>query len=599
MVFCGKPSKGCGECRSRKIRCDQARPTCSQCVKGNRVCPGYRDELSLMFRDESQQVVRKAKTGATSSTTSTAASRRARKTAHRTASSTGSTSGPQSGKRGRAPAPAPAPGPGSIPTDTDFNNNHDDDTSSSDLQLSPTTVQQLTPPSPSIDFQPSYQFTKDEAVCFFLRFHAWPGVFRMSEGSTEVFNLSGATPSEQAMNACIISVGTAMLSRLRQSTQLKIAAEKEYGHALGLLTSAVADEEEAKSNPTLAAVLLLAIFEVITCRTLRSIEKWTSHIYGAAALLELRGTEQLQDEDGLKLFVQLRFQIIISCLQKGARVPQPVLECSKLAMFLRPQAEAYGDRLISIAGRLSNLRADINAKILTDQKEILSTAYTIEAELMAWIAALPPEFLYTSIEDPNPDLLAQKIGSGPAPYGGRYHIYHDLWLCHTWNQYRCTRIIVSEIILGCLRRIAINSKAAAVSSELQSHCGRLRNTTRQLAMDICCSVPFHFGVGNVATKPLGSVPLGQSYIGGLILLWPLILAGATESKHHPLRNWVIDCLYVIGHSMGIDQALLLIDVLETETGVFDGVQVGEDGVFFRESGGTTEGNKVLTGTWGP
>lgn len=268
-------------------------------------------------------------------------------------------------------------------------------------------------------------------------------------------------------------------------------------------------------------------------------------------------------------------------------------------MFLRPQIEAYGDRLISIAGRLSNLRADINTKVLTDQKEILSTAYTIEAELMAWIAALPPEFLYTTIEDPSPDLLAQKIGGGPPPYGGRYHIYRDLWLCHTWNQYRCARIIVSEIILGCLRRIAINSKAAAVSSELQSHCGRLRSTTRQLAVDICCSVPFHFGVGNVATKPLGSVPLGQNYIGGLILLWPLILAGATESKHHPLRNWVIECLYVIGHSMGIDQALLLIDILETETGVFDGVQVGEDGVFFRESGGTTEGNKVLTGTWGP
>lgn len=243
MVFCGKPSKGCGECRSRKIRCDQARPTCSQCVKGNRVCPGYRDELSLMFRDESQQVVRKAKTGATP------ASRRARKTTHRAAASTSSRSSPQSVSEG--------PGPGSISADVA------DDTSS-DLQLSPSSVQQLTPQSPDIDFPPSYQFTKDEAVCFFLHFHSWPGVFRMSEGpaSPELYSLSRGSPSERALNACIISVGTAMLSRLRQSAQLKIAAEKEYGHALGLLNSAVADEEEAKSNPTLAAVLLLAIFEV-------------------------------------------------------------------------------------------------------------------------------------------------------------------------------------------------------------------------------------------------------------------------------------------------------------------------------------------------
>lgn len=334
MVFCGKPSKGCGECRSRKIRCDQGRPTCSQCVKGNRVCPGYRDELSLMFRDESQQVVRKAKTGATTTTTNPS-SRRAKKSAHRTASASGSS--PQLGKRGRGPAPGPPQGSGPVSISTDVSelnntNNHDAASSSSDLQLSPRTVQQLTPQFPQIDFQPSYQFTRDEAVCFFLRFHAWPGVFRMSEASPEFFSITGGSPSQRAMNACIVSVGTAMLSRLRQSAQLKIAAEKEYGHALGLLTSAVADEEEAKSNPTLAAVLLLAIFEVrgpgvtirrriqnrrhltvrqvITSRTLRSIEKWTNHIYGAAALLELRGAEQLQDEDGLKLFVQLRFQIV-------------------------------------------------------------------------------------------------------------------------------------------------------------------------------------------------------------------------------------------------------------------------------------------------
>lgn len=43
---------------------------------------------------------------------------------------------------------------------------------------------------------------------------------------------------------------------------MKIAAEKEYGNALQLLTTAVADQQQAKNNATLAAVLMLAIFEV-------------------------------------------------------------------------------------------------------------------------------------------------------------------------------------------------------------------------------------------------------------------------------------------------------------------------------------------------
>lgn len=50
--------------------------------------------------------------------------------------------------------------------------------------------------------------------------------------------------------------------------------------------------------------------QVITSRSIMSIEKWTNHIKGAAALLELRGPEHLQSEEGLKLFVQLRFQIV-------------------------------------------------------------------------------------------------------------------------------------------------------------------------------------------------------------------------------------------------------------------------------------------------
>lgn len=267
-------------------------------------------------------------------------------------------------------------------------------------------------------------------------------------------------------------------------------------------------------------------------------------------------------------------------------------------MYLRPQVEAYGDRLISIAGRLSNLRADINRRLKVDQKEILSAAYAIEAELMAWVAALPPDFLYTIVEHPSPDPFATMLGRGNSPCDNRYHIYHDLWLAHSWNQYRCARIIVSEIILGCLRRLSFKSSAMAVSGELQSHCTRLRSTTRELARDICASVPFHFGIGNVSTKPSEYIPLNQSYLGGLLMLWPLVLAGATEEKGHPLRQWVMDCLRLIGHSMGIDQALALIEVLETEVGIFEGIEDGQNGVSFREYGGTTAGNKVLCGTWG-
>ncbi|KAH2754531.1 hypothetical protein KXV94_000945 [Aspergillus fumigatus] len=570
MVFCGKPSKGCGQCRSRKIRCDQERPACSQCLKGNRVCPGYRDELSLMFRDESQQVVRKARNSAAARKSKTQARKAARRTLSPSESSPESTPGATTVSVGRS-------------SDViDFG--HESPVQTELIERQPLTR-----------IQPSYQTTQDEAVCYFLRYNRWPGFHWMLDLSPEFLASSGFSVSHDAMKASVGAVGTAMLGRVRQDMSMIIAAGAEYGFALQMLAFAVSDPAEVKANSTLGAVLMLAIFEVVTSRTTQNIEKWTNHLRGAAAILELRGPEQVQNEEGLKLFVQLRFQIITSCLQLSVHVPPSVLECAPLGMFLRPQTEAYGDRLVYILGQLANLRADVRQKYMTDNQEILTAAYDIEAELLAWIASLPPDFSYTTVENTYSDSEFKRLCRGILPYNNQYHIYSDLWICHTWNQYRCARIIVSEMILSCLRRLHRKSPGARAVSELQSHCIRIRSSTRQLAADICASVPYHFGVGSTGESQTGSVPLNECHTAGLVLLWPLVMAGATEGKNHPVRKWGIDCLRLIGHGMGIDQALALIDVLETEAGVFDGV--GDDGVLIEESSSAIVKNKVLATAW--
>lgn len=71
-------------------------------------------------------------------------------------------------------------------------------------------------------------------------------------------------------------------------------------------------------------------------------------------------------------------------------------------------------------------------------------------------------------------------------------------------------------------------------------------------------------MGDIENSLSGASPQTESFIGGFILLWPLYLAGVTEGKNHPMRKWATDCLELVGHSMGIDQALALIDVIETE-----------------------------------
>ncbi|KAF2717692.1 hypothetical protein K431DRAFT_288302 [Polychaeton citri CBS 116435] len=56
MVYRGKPSKACAECRNRKTRCNAVRPMCAQCKRAGRVCSGYQEPEALRVLDQTQTV---------------------------------------------------------------------------------------------------------------------------------------------------------------------------------------------------------------------------------------------------------------------------------------------------------------------------------------------------------------------------------------------------------------------------------------------------------------------------------------------------------------------------------------------------------------
>lgn len=242
-------------------------------------------------------------------------------------------------------------------------------------------------------------------------------------------------------------------------------------------------------------------------------------------------------------------------------------------MFLRP-AEAHGNRLIMIIGKLSNLRADIRTKTFNNEREIISAASAIEADLIAWLASLPPEFNYTNHTKSPFDSQFQHRFKGLSPYDDQYHIYPNLWVCNSWNQYRSARIIVSEIILSHIRQISTTSSITSLSEEFRLQCKALRSTIRRLAVEICRGAPFHLNAHGTDSSPTSVPP--ESYIGGLVLLWPLFVAGIVESPRHGLRRWVVKCLEMIGNTMGIDQALAIADIISADPGILRSVTETEE-----------------------
>ncbi|RLL94673.1 hypothetical protein CFD26_102689 [Aspergillus turcosus] len=57
-------SQGCGTCRARKIACGQERPHCSQCLKSNRQCAGYRrDKVFVLVQPDAKESSRTTRQG--------------------------------------------------------------------------------------------------------------------------------------------------------------------------------------------------------------------------------------------------------------------------------------------------------------------------------------------------------------------------------------------------------------------------------------------------------------------------------------------------------------------------------------------------------
>jgi hypothetical protein len=246
MVYDGKPSKGCGSCRARKIRCDQTRPTCWECTRTNRECPGYRDELSLMFRDQTELVTRKAR-----STTSSSAA------------STSSSSARQLPSRSGRSAFLIQSSTSSVTTNSSvsLNNPVFDYKSDPDHECHAHQARQQSP----LGTHPSNGVSKQEAICFFLQSHAIAGNFLITDTLTNFLMESGGSLGQQAIQSSIVAVASALLSRVRGAAVLMQAARQEYGSALKLVNRALADANESKTNQTLAAVVLLALYEVSTC----------------------------------------------------------------------------------------------------------------------------------------------------------------------------------------------------------------------------------------------------------------------------------------------------------------------------------------------
>ena len=356
------------------------------------------------------------------------------------------------------------------------------------------------------------------------------------------------------LSASIHAASLASFSNEFNSGDVLRQSREQYGRALRLTNSALGSPKEATKDSTLIAVMLLGLYEILTCTNQSSSTSWMDHINGATVLLRLRGRQQLKTKLGLRMFKQVIVSIIASCIQHEVPIPAHIITLQGYAM------ESLGDnpawRFLDTTMRFANLRASIKDGSLIDRDEIIDAAMKVDDDLVKWCETTPLQWRYeTLFTDADPALV----------YEGYYHLYQDHHKAHVWNSVRMSRICLCQIIVGQILRY----DSPPGSPILPDHTALIQlsaNTVARMASEICASVPqFTEQPVSSSTQEAG---LGSSdnVAGGYFLLWPLFIVGTLPDLPDSLHQWVIERLLFIGHSKKIPQAIHVAEMLGRKEG---------------------------------
>lgn len=501
------------------------------CEKHNRICPGYRNIVDLMFRDESEHVIRRAtksrsrasrpkSTSPTSGTKKKKASqrqeRRARSTARGSASPgiASAASGSPENESPRVPSPGPSLqlrrdrlsptdatlGPSfkslSIltpkttgPTDYFSRTNEAESSEDEDLFL-PSPEEDTWPlPPPSLDYTLSPSFQEQGVAFFFSRYvtateettdhHNFDFIY-------EVWQPSRGVQGRQvdAVLASMTAVGLAAMATLTRSPERLDWARQSYVTALRLINDALEDPEEATKDSTLLSVLILGTYEMLTGTSSETMQAWQGHMQGAAALAKLRGPGQFKTKVGVRMFLMLCRSITLSCLHRDVPIPEMLIELrTELEAALVPVSTKFD--MASPMYNMLQLRHDIKCGRLSSTQNIIQALLALDDEYITLLAGLPDSWQYNVVELSTPN---------PIAFTPVCHVYSSTENAATWNGLRSVRMLVHETILSELSRYFEAREPSTVPIEYKVQFARSRRLLDQLRDATLASIPQHFGV---------------------------------------------------------------------------------------------------------
>jgi hypothetical protein len=392
----------------------------------------------------------------------------------------------------------------------------------------------------------AFQVTIEDCAANFF-FHDY--ILDKSPESSNFFNIvpdmyRRSSPSGPLADA-VTALGLVCLANAKDVSEVLTSARAKYTKALHAVNISIRNPATATTDETLVIVLLMGLYED-SMSTSDSLGLWTKHVRGALALLDIRGTKQLQTPVGRKLINGIRTSTIANCLLRHTSVPESMMRWSNALQSYETNVEASGSALASIFAAFCRLQERI--KMMGDDKysrDIVLIALTIDAELGNWETIEQSERPYTMIKADSSSKLA---------FNGGYHEYESVTAASHWNNYRSVRIMLHEIILGQVEQqddseYAESYFATTAPHENQIELSKAMITT--LSEEVCASVRYCLGYLGPGDDSASEILHPEKAANAKLLLWPLYTAGKPSCVPDTTSLWISDVFKFLTRVTGV------------------------------------------------
>ncbi|KAL2434900.1 hypothetical protein ABEF95_010461 [Exophiala dermatitidis] len=500
MVYFG-PSGGCKTCRTRRVKCDQTKPHCNNCVRRHQTCPGYGDVFDAAHRSENNVVLRRIER---------------QNAAQKKRPSNGTPS------RDRSIVPSTLkPSPLVSPRGSGIALCRVNSSSSSENA----SVWDESDSSTSMDGRVSNNFTsivpgvirqdpKEASICFF--FHYYTGIVHDPQAKKSFTKLwqpmyhhsSADSPLRHATAA--VTVNIAMMWNFQGCDSPP--ARRLYAKAISSTREALATPSKTSLDELLMTILLFDLYEALLAHYLPELPQSGGHKQGALALLKLRGASNYATELGRELVTATRNALLHHALSWRVALPpgaeehleNPLVEDTRIT-----QLDKIGMEIVDVQSRLWSLKREAPlARSPIDRRQeyekLIAEAVTIDTHLLTWKRSITfphwhPHYLRR--DEVTPSIVAAGF------YGQRCSVWHDLAFSNIWNEWHRRRLLTLQMIRDVSAtepRIFENHKYRAILDKA--------NADMQASADaICESVPCHLGDTVVPTNPVHSHEINFPY----------------------------------------------------------------------------------------